>query len=42
MIQRFGGWSQYRAAPARIVEEQIIAWTASLKAEADVYADKPS
>ena len=41
MMQRFGGWSQYREAPRRIVEEQIIAWTASLQAEADAY-EKPT
>lgn len=35
MMQRFGSWSEYRAAPLRIVEEQIIAWNAELKAQAD-------
>lgn len=40
MMRIFGGWSQYRAAPARIVEEQIIAWTAQIQADADSY-EKP-
>jgi hypothetical protein len=35
MIEKFGGWHGYRAAPAQILEEQRIAWLAKLKAESD-------
>lgn len=37
MLRRFGGWQGYRIdAPRRVVEEQIIDWSACLKAEADI------
>jgi hypothetical protein len=38
MMMRFGGWTEYRQAPRRIVEEQIQAWIA--KINADVEASK--
>lgn len=40
-MSRFGGWSQYRAAPARIVEEQIIEWSAQCQADYDTSKEAP-
>lgn len=34
-MQRFGSWQAYRTAPAPVVEEQLIAWSARLQSEAD-------
>jgi hypothetical protein len=42
MMARFGGWSEYRQAPKRIVEEQIQAWIARVNAEAEASKDQPS
>jgi hypothetical protein len=41
MMDRFGSWSEYRAAPRHIVEEQIQAWIAKLNAEAEANKDNP-
>ena len=35
MIRLFGGWENYRNAPTRVVQEQIIVWMARLKVESD-------
>ena len=35
MIRLFGGYEQYRNAPARIVEEQLLVWIADKQAEAE-------
>lgn len=39
MMQRFGSWTEYRTAPRHVVEEQIIEWSASRKAESDANAE---
>jgi hypothetical protein len=36
MMDRFGSWPEYRAAPRPIVEEQIQTWIAKLNAEAEI------
>jgi hypothetical protein len=42
MMVRFGGWSEYRAAPRHIVEEQLQAWIARLNAEAEINKEQTS
>lgn len=39
MMRLFGGWHQYREAPAAIVEEQTLVWIAERQAEAEKAED---
>ncbi|WP_281276550.1 hypothetical protein [Tengunoibacter tsumagoiensis] len=39
MMQRFGGWQQYRSAPRGVVAEQIEEWSAMRQAEYDANKD---
>lgn len=33
MMQLFGGYEAYRAAPLRVVQEQVLVWLAKLRDE---------
>jgi len=41
MMAKFGSWSEYRAAPRHIVEEQLQCWLARTNAEAELANDNP-